>query len=313
MHSPRRALLCSKIPIKCTVKNKEAEFEKRVNNLLNKAISSAGKAGLKSLSEDNRMTNMVKAGSKGKTINVAQMIACLGQQNVDGKRIPNSYNNRTLPNFSKYDISPESKGFVESSFIQGLQPHEFFFHAMGGREGLIDTAVKTSRSGYLQRCLIKLLEGLVVNYDQTVRDSCDNSVIQFQYGEDGLDVCKSQYLKSSQFDFMMQNRKSFYDPKAVEISKKASQNPEELEEYQSKVAKIKNRQSKSENRLSSNGSRSSGFLNFCQSFDASDVPDKIDRRTADVTHPNRDANIILVGCRNFDINIPLNLPTRNAP
>ena len=81
--------------------------------MLNKAISSAGKAGLKSLSEDNRMTNMVKAGSKGKTINVAQMIACLGQQNVDGKRIPNSYNNRTLPNFSKYDISPESKGFVE--------------------------------------------------------------------------------------------------------------------------------------------------------------------------------------------------------
>tara|TARA_Y100000591_G_C21854018_1_gene713706 strand:- start:6664 stop:11115 length:4452 start_codon:yes stop_codon:yes gene_type:complete len=169
--------------------SKEAEFEKRVNNLLNKAISSAGKAGLKSLSHDNRMTNMVKAGSKGKTINVAQMIACLGQQNVDGKRIPNSYNNRTLPNFSKYDISPESKGFVESSFIQGLQPHEFFFHAMGGREGLIDTAVKTSETGYIQRKLIKAMEDLKVYYDLSVRNAYGN-IIQFIYGEDGMNYIK---------------------------------------------------------------------------------------------------------------------------
>ena len=163
--------------------------------------------------------------------------------------------------------------------MTGIKPQEFFYHCMAGREGLIDTAVKTSRSGYLQRCLIKLLEGLVVNYDQTVRDSCDNSVIQFQYGEDGLDVCKSQYLKSNQFDFMMQNRKSFYDPKAVEIAKKASQSPEELQEYQDKLAKIRNRSKKVENRLASGSSRTSGFLSFCQSFDASDVPDRIDKRT----------------------------------
>ena len=168
---------------------KEAEFEKRVNNLLNKAISEAGKVGLKSLSINNRMTNMVSAGSKGKTINVAQMIACLGQQNVDGKRIANSYNNRTLPNFTKYDISPEAKGFVESSFIQGLQPHEFFFHAMGGREGLIDTAVKTSETGYIQRKLIKAMEDLKVYYDLSVRNAYGN-VIQFIYGEDGMDYIK---------------------------------------------------------------------------------------------------------------------------
>ena len=117
------------------------------------------------------MTNMVSAGSKGKSINIGQMISCLGQQNVDGKRIPNSYNNRSLPHFTKYDISPEGKGFVESSFIQGLKPQEFFFHAMGGREGLIDTAVKTSETGYIQRKLIKAMEDLKIAYDLSVRNS----------------------------------------------------------------------------------------------------------------------------------------------
>ena len=131
------------------------EFEKSVNNILNKAIADAGKIGLNSLAKDNRMTNMVSSGSKGKPINIAQMVACLGQQNVDGKRIPNGYNNRALPHFTKYNVSPEARGFVENSFINGLSPQEFFFHAMGGREGLIDTAVKTSETGYIQRKLIK--------------------------------------------------------------------------------------------------------------------------------------------------------------
>ena len=135
------------------------------------------------------MTNMVAAGSKGKTINIAQMIACLGQQNVDGKRIPNSFNGRSLPHFCKYDISPESKGFVESSFIQGLKPQEFFFHAMGGREGLIDTAVKTSETGYIQRKLIKAMEDLKTHNDYSVRNA-SGTIIQFSYGEDGMDYCK---------------------------------------------------------------------------------------------------------------------------
>ena len=167
----------------------EQEFEKKVNNILNKAISDAGSIGLKSLKNNNRMTNMVSAGSKGKTINIAQMIACLGQQNVDGKRIPNSFNGRSLPHFCKYDISPESKGFVESSFIQGLKPQEFFFHAMGGREGLIDTAVKTSETGYIQRKLIKAMEDLKTSYDYSVRNAL-GTIIQFSYGEDGMDYCK---------------------------------------------------------------------------------------------------------------------------
>jgi DNA-directed RNA polymerase II subunit RPB1 len=167
----------------------EQEFEKKVNNLLNKAISDAGSIGLKSLKNNNRMTNMVAAGSKGKNLNIAQMIACLGQQNVDGKRIPNSFNGRSLPHFCKYDISPESKGFVESSFIEGLKPQEFFFHAMGGREGLIDTAVKTSETGYIQRKLIKAMEDLKTNSDYSVRNA-SGTIIQFSYGEDGMDYCK---------------------------------------------------------------------------------------------------------------------------
>jgi DNA-directed RNA polymerase II subunit RPB1 len=164
-------------------------FEMKINNILNKAIAEAGKIGLKSLDVKNRMTNMVSAGSKGKSINIAQMVACLGQQNVDGKRIPNGFNDRTLPHFSKYDISPESKGFVENSFIKGLNPQEFFFHAMGGREGLIDTAVKTSETGYIQRKLIKAMEDLKTFYDLSVRNA-GGGIVQFLYGEDGFDFNK---------------------------------------------------------------------------------------------------------------------------
>ena len=181
--------------------NISESFEKDVNNILNKAIAEAGKIGLTSLDVNNRMTNMVSAGSKGKSINIAQMIACLGQQNIDGKRIPNGYNDRTLPHFSKYDVSPNAKGFVENSFIKGLSPEEFFFHAMGGREGLIDTAVKTSETGYIQRKLIKAMEDLKTHYDLSVRNA-DGNIIQFLYGEDGFDYCKIEtqfldYLKDT--------------------------------------------------------------------------------------------------------------------
>ena len=132
---------------------------------------------------------MVTAGSKGNDLNIAQMISCLGQQNVDGKRIPYGFDNRTLPHFSKYDDSPEARGFVESSFIQGLTPAELFFHAMGGRVGLIDTAVKTSTTGYIQRRLVKGMEDVKVEYDMTVRNN-KQKIIQFNYGDDGIDPTK---------------------------------------------------------------------------------------------------------------------------
>ena len=99
------------------------------------------------------------------------MIACVGQQNVDNQRIPYGYTQRTLPHFCKYDDSPSARGFVDRSYIEGLTATQFFFHAMGGREGLIDTAVKTSQTGYIQRRLIKGLEDIKVEYDMTVRNS----------------------------------------------------------------------------------------------------------------------------------------------
>ena len=143
-----------------TGKSNSIEFETKVNSILNNAQEEAGKIGRKSLSKDNRFLIMVNAGSKGKNVNILQMVSCLGQQNVDGKRIPYGFEDRTLPHFKKYDDSPEARGFVESSFIQGLTPEELYFHAMGGRVGLIDTAVKTSQTGYIQRRLIKGLEDL---------------------------------------------------------------------------------------------------------------------------------------------------------
>ena len=162
-------------------------FEGKVNALLNDTLRQTGNIGLENLDQKNRVTNMVNSGSKGKSTNIAQIVACLGQQNVDGKRIPYGYIDRTLPHYSKYDDSSEARGFVENSFISGQTPQEYFFHAMGGREGLIDTAVKTSETGYIQRKLVKSMEDLRVEYDYSVRNS-SGCVIQFTYGGDGMDA-----------------------------------------------------------------------------------------------------------------------------
>jgi DNA-directed RNA polymerase II subunit RPB1 len=172
-----------------TGKTNEEEFETQVNNILSQASSESGKIGLKSLGKNNRFVTMVNSGSKGSDLNISFMISCLGQQNVDGKRIPYGFEHRTLPHFTKYDDSPVARGFVESSYINGLSPQELFFHAMGGRVGLIDTAVKTSSTGYIQRRLIKGLEDLMVNYGMTVRTN-KNKIIQFAYGDDNIDPMK---------------------------------------------------------------------------------------------------------------------------
>lgn len=174
-----------------TGKSNLDEFEYQVNNILNQATNESGKIGLNSLDKNNRFVNMVKAGSKGSELNISFMISCLGQQNVDGKRIPYGFDQRTLPHYNKYDDSPSARGFVESSYINGLSPQELFFHAMGGRVGLIDTAVKTSTTGYIQRRLIKGLEDLMVNYDMTIRNN-KNKVVQFSYGEDSFDCVKTE-------------------------------------------------------------------------------------------------------------------------
>ena len=118
-----------------------------------------------------------------------KLLPRLGQQNVDGRRIPNGFIDRTLPHYKRFDDSAEARGFVENSFISGQSPQEYFFHAMGGREGLIDTAVKTSETGYIQRKLIKSMEDLFIDYDYSVRNS-SGCIIQFMYGEDAIDSIK---------------------------------------------------------------------------------------------------------------------------
>ncbi|KAJ2251536.1 hypothetical protein GGI13_003794 [Coemansia sp. RSA 455] len=156
----------------------------------------------------NNMVVMTVSGAKGSNINLSQITCCLGQQQLEGRRVPLMVSGKSLPSFAPFDSSGRAGGFVASRFLTGLKPQEFYFHCMAGREGLIDTAVKTSRSGYLQRCLIKHLEGVKVHYDYTVRDS-DGSVIQFQYGEDALDVLKCQHL--NKFDFAAANYRAFRD------------------------------------------------------------------------------------------------------
>jgi DNA-directed RNA polymerase II subunit RPB1 len=165
------------------------EFENQVNNLLGEARVETEKIAHKSLSKSNRFLKIVNSGSKGSLINISQMISCLGPQSIEGKRAPYGFDNRTLPHFTKYDDSPTARGFIESSYITGLSAHEMFFHAMAGRIGLIDTAVKTSQTGYAQRRIVKSMEDILVCYDGTVRNHM-GKIVQFQYGEDGFDSCK---------------------------------------------------------------------------------------------------------------------------
>ncbi|KAK7603430.1 hypothetical protein V9T40_003429 [Parthenolecanium corni] len=146
----------------------------------------AGKACLSELHPTNSPLIMALCGSKGSVINISQMTACVGQQALSGKRVPNGFLNRSLPHFRHHSKFPAAKGFVQNSFYTGLTPTEFFFHTMGGREGLVDTAVKTAETGYMQRRLVKALEDLCVHYDMTVRNSTGD-VIQFRFGGDSLD------------------------------------------------------------------------------------------------------------------------------
>lgn len=192
-----------------TGKTNKEEFETQVNNILNQATAESGKIGLNSLDKNNRFVTMVNAGSKGSDLNISFMISCLGQQNVDGKRIPYGFENRTLPHYTKYDDSPGARGFVESSYINGLTPQELFFHAMGGRVGLIDTAVKTSTTGYIQRRLIKGMEDLMVSYDMTVRTN-KAKIVQFTYGDDNFDPIRVEKQMFNLADMSIQDIYAHY-------------------------------------------------------------------------------------------------------
>lgn len=162
------------------------EVEGKVCDVLSDARDAAGKVAVGFFGVANNFKQMVSAGSKGSNINISQIAAAVGQQNVEGGRVSFGFRDRALPYFAKGDNAAEARGFVKSSYIRGLQPTEFFFHAMGGREGIIDTSVKTSVTGYTQRRLVKALEDVTVSYDGTVRVA-NGTIVQFKYGEDGMD------------------------------------------------------------------------------------------------------------------------------
>jgi len=171
---------------------REETAEALITYELAKARDRAGITANSNLSDDNAGKIMATTGARGSALNVGQMAGALGQQSRRGKRLHTGYSNRTLSHFKEYDDNPDSHGFVKSNFRDGLSTLEFFFHAMGGREGLVDTAVRTQQSGYMQRRLINALEHIRLEYDGTVRDP-HGHIMQFLYGEDGIDVAKSDH------------------------------------------------------------------------------------------------------------------------
>nr|AOE43236.1 RNA polymerase I [Rostrostelium ellipticum] len=180
----------------------DSMLKKGLNQYTSKVIDTLLPGGQVKAFPENAFSLMTVSGAKGSVVNFSQISCLLGQQELEGKRVPRMVSGKTLPSFEPYDASARAGGFIMDRFLTGVRPQDYFFHCMAGREGLIDTAVKTSRSGYLQRCIIKHLEGLTVQYDNTVRDS-DGSVIQFNFGEDSLEITKRQYLLN--FDMIAQN------------------------------------------------------------------------------------------------------------
>ncbi|NWS67386.1 RPA1 polymerase, partial [Crotophaga sulcirostris] len=233
----------------------DLKFKEEVNNYNNEVNKVCMPLGLHRSFPENNLQLMVQSGAKGSTVNTMQISCLLGQIELEGRRPPLMASGKSLPCFQPYDFSPSSGGFVTGRFLTGIKPSEFFFHCMAGREGLVDTAVKTSRSGYLQRCVIKHLEGLVVQYDLTVRDS-DGSVVQFLYGEDGLDIPKTQFLQPEQFPFIAEN---------YEVIQKTNHLDEALARMESHQANqhfkaIKKWRARHQNSLQREG----GFLLFSQ-------------------------------------------------
>jgi DNA-directed RNA polymerase subunit A' len=170
-------------------KSPEESREIKILKVLNEVRTKVGNIIKKEFPEENPVTHMIRSGGGGNILNITQMACCVGQQDLEGKRIDIGFNERTLSFFKKGDLSPNAKGFIRSPFMKGLKPDEFFFQAMTGRSSLMDTALRTPRSGYLYRRLANALQDLRKEYDGTVRDG-NNNIIQFIYGDDGKDVSK---------------------------------------------------------------------------------------------------------------------------
>ncbi len=178
-------------------------LEMKIMQVLGEARDKSGEIAESYFGMDNHAVIMALTGARGSMLNLTQIAACVGQQSVRGGRIERGYSNRTLPHFKEGELGAKASGFVHSSYKRGLDPLEFFFHAMGGREGLVDTAIRTAQSGYMQRRLVNALQDLSVQPDGTVRDN-RGIVIQTKYGEDGVDPAKSDYGKVADIDRLIE-------------------------------------------------------------------------------------------------------------
>lgn len=188
----------------------------KVNAITSKVVSTCVPGGTEKKFPYNSMQAMALSGAKGSNVNVSQIMCLLGQQALEGRRVPVMVSGKTLPCFKPFETDARAGGYIKNRFYSGIRPQEYYFHCMAGREGLIDTAVKTANSGYLQRCLTKQLEGATINYDNTVRNS-DGTMIQFMYGGDAVDVTKESHLY--EFKFFADNYNSLlqrYSPSKVD-------------------------------------------------------------------------------------------------
>ncbi len=182
-------------------------LELRIRQILAEARKMAEETASDYIGDEAHSVIMTKSGARGNILNLGQMSAVVGQQAIRGERINRGYIGRALPHFKVNDLSPRARGFVEASYRKGLKPAEFFFHAMGGREGLVDTAVRTSTSGYMQRRLVNALQDMIIENDGTVRNS-DKNIIQFRYGDDGIDPMHTDHSAAVNLDVLLLKAKN---------------------------------------------------------------------------------------------------------
>lgn len=205
------------------------QFEQDVFNILQGVPHECLKKVLPNIDIDNAILNMISAGSKGKAENIYQIMCLLGQQALNGGRIPANFKHRTLPHFQKYDMGPAARGFIANSFYNGMEPIELFMSQVAGREGSIDTAIKTASSGYVQRKLMKGMEDGKIHYDNSLRN-INGQLIQLLYGDDGIDPRYVEKQKMSIYTFNNETMAKKYKLSDAEL--KDALTPKAYKEYQ---------------------------------------------------------------------------------
>ncbi|MFX0075137.1 MAG: DNA-directed RNA polymerase subunit A' [Candidatus Hermodarchaeota archaeon] len=229
-------------------------LELRIRQVLAEARKMAEETAAHYIGDEAHSVIMTKSGARGNILNLGQMSAVVGQQAIRGERINRGYSSRTLPHFKVNDLTPQARGFVESSYRKGLNPEEFFFHAMGGREGLVDTAVRTSTSGYMQRRLVNALQDMIIENDGTVRNS-DKNIIQFRYGDDGVDPMHTDHSDAVNLEVLLLKAKALdlneirEEIKKAPKEKTATKKPPAKKEPAKKIETEKQSQDLSEEEL----------------------------------------------------------------